>query len=298
MQVSRVATPPETYFRQVLHHVADAVVTMDIHRRVTYANPAAERLYGIRAATAEGREISELMGPFVAAGGETLAEITAAVALGGHWEGEIAHQGPDGEDLLIEVAVSLLKSEDGSILGSVSILREISDRRALERLLAHRATHDDLTGLLNRAGFMAALADRLNGEGGSTLLFVDVNGFKAVNDSHGHQRGDAVLQAVAGRLGAVARRSDLVGRLGGDEFVILTDALDDETLAGFLARVASLFTMPVHCRGRATHMIGASIGAARSRPGDDPDALIRRADEAMYEAKRSAETATAYRIAR
>jgi diguanylate cyclase (GGDEF)-like protein/PAS domain S-box-containing protein len=292
------ANQGEGFFQTVLTHVADAVVTTDAEGRVTFANPAAEKLYGMTQEAVVGRALADLLSSFHAASGESLGEITTAVARRGRWQGEIAHRIPDGHDVLVEASISLIRDTAGLVLGSVSVLREISDRKAAEALIAYQAAHDGLTGLLTRRAFMAQLEAALDTSCSVTLVFLDLNAFKTINDLHGHERGDEVLQAVAGRVSGAIRAGDLVGRFGGDEFVILARDLDDAAATlTLLDRITALFGEPIRCRNGDVHLVGASIGVARSLPGDKPDGLLRRADTAMYEAKHSTESASAYRFA-
>ncbi len=286
------------FFRKVLDHVLDAVVTTDWHGRITYVNPAAERLYGIPKTDAVGRKLTEVLSLFDAGPVGGLNDVTAVMVRDGEWRGEISQRTQCGPDLLVEATVSLLTDEAGEGIGSVSIVREISDRKKVERLIAHQARHDGLTDLLNRKTFMSELTSALDSDSSPSLVFLDLNGFKQVNDLHGHERGDEILQAIAGRLLSAVREDDLVGRFGGDEFVLLLrDVVDPAATEKFLERITSLFSGPVRCRDGTVHSIGASVGVAAARPGDTADSMIRRADGAMYEAKRTAEAASAYCVA-
>ena len=165
----------KAFFRCVLDHVSDAVVTTDEHGRVTFANPAAEHLYGLSEAQALGRGLGELLRGFNAGAAGNLADITGAVARDGRWHGEIMQRTPDRPELLVEASISLLR-HDGNVVGSVSVVREVSDRRAAEQLIAYQATHDGLTGLLNRAAWMAALETALTSRRAVVVVFVDLNG--------------------------------------------------------------------------------------------------------------------------
>jgi diguanylate cyclase (GGDEF)-like protein/PAS domain S-box-containing protein len=290
--------PTEQFFRTVLDQVADAVITTDAYGCVTFANPAAENLYGISENDARGRNLTDLLSTFRTASGAALDHVTAQVATQGRWHGEITQRTPDGPDLLVDASISLLRDSHGTVLGSVSVVREISERKASERLIAYQATHDSLTGLLNRAAFMTALNTALRSRPAPILIFVDLNAFKAINDTHGHARGDEVLQAVAQRLTGAIRTGDLVGRFGGDEFVILAYHLHHHPAAKqFLDRLTASLLGPIPCRDGDVHRVGASIGIAHATPGDNPDTLLRKADMAMYQAKHSTETASAYRFA-
>jgi diguanylate cyclase (GGDEF)-like protein len=172
---------------------------------------------------------------------------------------------------------------------------EVAERTRMEQLVRHQATHDALTGLPNRVLFRERLETAItegDTDGGSfALAYIDIDGFKGVNDGHGHAAGDALLKAIAGRLGGRTRGSDTVARLGGDEFaVLLNDATDAQAA---LARcqtlcdaIAEPYTLEVNGSGLAVK-IGASIGVTLFVPGDAYDRLVVAADAAMYEAKRS-----------
>ena len=288
----------ERYLRQLLDHVSDAVVATDTHGRVTFANPAAQRLYGIAEEDAVGRDLLELLDMFGAGGNADIDEITAVVAREGQWRGELVQRALDGRNLMVEASVSMLADDDGAVLGSVSIVREISGRKAAERQISYQATHDGLTGLLNRTAFMSELQTSLTTGRQPTLIFLDLNGFKVINDLHGHDRGDEVLRVIGSRLVGGLRAGDAAGRFGGDEFVLLTHGLRDRTESdAYLRRIMGLFAAPVRCRGGATHAVGVSVGVAHSTTYDDPDDMLHRADVAMYDAKRSTEVASAYRTA-
>jgi diguanylate cyclase (GGDEF)-like protein len=146
---------------------------------------------------------------------------------------------------------------------------------------------DALTGLANRRAFMAAL-DAALGIGEGAVLFIDLDGFKTVNDTLGHAAGDELLTAVAGRLGAQARTGDLVARLGGDEFVVLTHGtLGASGVADLAERIRVAFADPITLRGTDTVAARASVGGTRFSASEDAQHVLHRADTAMYEAKRA-----------
>ena len=169
--------------------------------------------------------------------------------------------------------------------------RAEQDLRELTAVLTERAVRDPLTGLANRAlleeRLRAALSrDARSGEC-SAVLFLDLDGFKAVNDTHGHAVGDAVLTAVAERLRGVVRPSDTVARLGGDEFVVLVERASDEAVAALVPRVRDALTAPVEAYGSRLE-VGVSIGVAVSQAGAlDPQRLLSQADASMYDVKRA-----------
>lgn len=174
--------------------------------------------------------------------------------------------------------------------------KEVALRRETEKLAWHRASHDTLTDLPNRMLFMDRLDNAIERarrhERPFGLAYIDIDGFKPVNDSHGHPVGDELLKAIADRLRALLRTEDTVARLGGDEFAVILESLSEgeavglkvcEVIARDLRRPYTLDS----ARGPLTITIGASIGLAMCPPhSEDREQLIRAADEAMYEAKR------------
>ncbi len=200
---------------------------------------------------------------------------------------EVVHLRPDGSERILEISLRPLNSRNGR-LGSLVSIYDVTDARHAERALRRRALHDSLTSLPNRYLFLdrletaAARQRRFEGRG-TAVLFLDLDGFKQVNDGFGHEAGDAVLREVATRLLASVRGTDTVGRLGGDEFaVICEDTGSDEALV-VAQRILDALHDPVRV-GDHDHPIGLSIGVALAPPYDF-DELVRRADEAMYRAK-------------
>ncbi|WP_284044128.1 GGDEF domain-containing protein [Actinoplanes sp. M2I2] len=166
----------------------------------------------------------------------------------------------------------------------VRVARLAAQRRAAERALHRLATRDGLTGLANRGACLDHLATSLEEGADLAVLFCDLDGFKPVNDRLGHAAGDELLIAVADRLSTCVRDSDLVSRFGGDEFVLICRGPD---AVGVVAdRIAGLTRRPFTAAGEQV-LIGVSVGVARRRPADTTDDLINRADQAMYEAKKS-----------
>ena len=172
---------------------------------------------------------------------------------------------------------------------------EVAERTRMEQLVRHQATHDALTGLPNRVLFRerleAALATANTGGAPFALAYIDIDGFKGVNDGHGHAAGDELLKAIAARVDARTRGTDTVARLGGDEFAVLLHDTSDghaavarcQTLCDAIAEPYTLSVADL----RIPAKIGASIGVTMFQPGDAYDRLVSTADEAMYEAKRS-----------
>jgi diguanylate cyclase (GGDEF)-like protein/PAS domain S-box-containing protein len=172
------------------------------------------------------------------------------------------------------------------------IVNDVTEQKRAEAHAIAMAERDPLTGLLNRRGIEHRLGDALaalRDGSGLALMVIDLDGFKQVNDSMGHDAGDRVLVAVAQQLEAVVRRTDLVARIGGDEFVVVLCALESADTARFIAsKIVSTVALPIEFDEGQSARIGASVGIAYTdAPSDAPDRLMRRADEAMYEAKRA-----------
>ncbi len=186
--------------------------------------------------------------------------------------------------------VEPLRSPDGHIEGTLALAADITERKILETQLTYRAFHDPLTGLANRALFRDRVTHALHhvtrGER-VAVAFLDLDDFKTVNDSFGHDEGDRLLQTVAARLAGAVRGHDTVARLGGDEFAILFERLDQDAEAmEILQRVEAVLQPPVTLHGRPMR-VGASVGLAHAAPGETADDLLRNADLAMYRAKES-----------
>ncbi len=170
--------------------------------------------------------------------------------------------------------------ELGRFVGSVTDVTSAA-------VFRHQALHDSLTGVANRAMIEAFLEDAIRDDPDGTLVvFIDLDGFKAINDDHGHDAGDAVLVEVARRLSATVRPGDVVARYGGDEFVVVCRGVDAGGWAGVTERLESVFTEPVVFDG-GSWSSAASLGTARPEPGVDAGTVLRRADQAMFEQKRS-----------
>lgn len=174
--------------------------------------------------------------------------------------------------------------------GWIATVDDVTEDYSSQRRLAHQATHDPLTGLPNRT----LLEDRLHqacsriqrGDSALTVLFVDLDGFKEINDSLGHRAGDEVLIAVADRLSASVRAGDTVARLGGDEFVLVCESLDSDTVTSLVARLDDAISEPLVVSGHELQL-RASIGhASASGIQADPVSLMAAADQAMYAIKK------------
>jgi diguanylate cyclase (GGDEF)-like protein len=173
-----------------------------------------------------------------------------------------------------------------SLNGLVINARDISETRAFQERLAHEAQHDALTGLPNRRRMQDVLGSTLR-QDSVAVLFVDLDGFKPVNDAHGHEAGDELLRQVAHRLSTCVREQDVLARVGGDEFVVLMPGvLGSDDAESMAARLRQVTEEPFVVEGSEV-LIGASVGLHVGAPAEDPDEVLRAADHAMYTAKKS-----------
>jgi diguanylate cyclase (GGDEF)-like protein/PAS domain S-box-containing protein len=194
---------------------------------------------------------------------------------------------PDGSTVWVTSYAALFEPGEDRPPYVITLQTDITERRLLEARLEREAQSDPLTGLLNRNAFMANVRDALESETNVSvgLLFVDLDRFKAVNDTCGHAVGDEVLVHVARAIESVTRSGDIVARLGGDEFVVLCRGVDEATIATVGSRVVDAVCAPIAV-GPHIIQVGASVGGALANAMDEVNALLRRADGAAYQAKR------------
>ena len=267
----------------------DLVTVVDGESRLQYMNPACARFFAIppdQVPAGEVWQISELMPadgePCVFAEGNRI------------FRTEVVLDRADGTAVPFAVQVIAHQDEDGTIGRYSAVAHDISQSKLLEASLEHQALHDPLTGLPNRALLEDRMRSARRRSGCSTapmsLLFLDLDHFKVINDSLGHGFGDRLLCAVADRLRGIVRAEDTIARFGGDEFVILCEGPGAGAAARDIARrISDVLVEPVVVDGSPVH-VGVSIGVAdatASAEDDDPGALIRDADTAMYRAKAS-----------
>lgn len=270
---------------KVIAETADAVVVTDAEDRIIDVNRAFSAMTGRTLAQVEHRPAVEAGLPPV----PDFARLTG-VAEAQRWVGEAQLALAEGQHLDIWLSTSRLVGEDGRATHHARVFSDISILKGHEKALQQMARRDSLTGLPNRRHFDERLAESLRRHARSgpavTLMFIDLDGFKQVNDELGHEAGDQLLIEVARRLNACVRGTDLVFRLGGDEFTVLLEEAGDRTAVQTLCEriVASL--SQVHLLGGHAAIATPSIGVADAIIGESADALCRRADQAMYEAKR------------
>jgi diguanylate cyclase (GGDEF)-like protein/PAS domain S-box-containing protein len=260
---------------------------MDLGGTILTWNRGAEELYGFPATETLGTDFMILAPPGAEERFHTfLVNMAAGETIRGL---ESTHRRRDDSVADVSVTASPIRGDSGDVVGASAIVRDISDRRRLERELTRQAMHDSLTGLPNRTLLGDRLAQSLAGAARRNLpvsvLFLDLDQFKRVNDAHGHLLGDQLLIEVVRRLRRVIRPADTLARFGGDEFVILCEDTEQGEAEGVAERLADALRDPIEVGGKWQH-ISASIGIAVSPPLEaDADALLRCADTAMYDAK-------------
>ncbi|KZZ38119.1 PAS domain S-box protein, partial [Oleiphilus sp. HI0117] len=265
-----------------------SVMIIATNGSIKYVNQAFETTSGYPLSEVEGKKFFSLMPDH--AKKDTYAALFEALEKEHSWEGEVQIRKKNGETFWEYGHISPVKDEYGKVIHYLAVKEDISTRKAQEEKIFHQAHFDSLTDLPNRLLSLDRLthiigeAQRQNNK--VALLFVDLDDFKKVNDSLGHDMGDEVLMVAAERLSEVLRTGDTVGRLGGDEFILILGGLDDEKSAQKTAeRILEQFRSSFDIEGRKL-MLTASIGIALfPHDGATPTDLLRNADSAMYHAK-------------
>ena len=279
----------EERIRAVIDTAGDAFIGMDAGGIVTEWNREAEVMFGWSRADVLGQPVAELivppdLGEHQAGLGRFLCMGMGAI-LGRRLEMQARDRG--GRDFPVELTV--WSTPVGSDAGLNAFIRDISERKSLEGELTRRALHDSLTGLPNRVLMLDrlghALARGQRSGAAVTVLFLDLDGFKRINDSLGHAAGDRVLAGIAERLGGALRPSDTIARIGGDEFAVLLEDTGTVDGARIAERIGEALESPFVIDGHEA-LTQASIGVATGKPGEQSaDDLIRNADLAMCKAK-------------
>ncbi|WUH78903.1 EAL domain-containing protein [Streptomyces sp. NBC_00435] len=281
----------ENHFRSLVQGSSDVIMIAAPTGTLRYVSPAAAGVYGREAEELVGTELATLIHPDDL--GRVVHEVRRFLAAPPPEEPttriECRFKSGDGEWLNVESTVN--RHQGGLILNS----RDVTERVRLQAQLQHSAEHDPLTDLPNRALFTRrvrqALTGRRAGDHSTAVLFIDLDGFKAVNDTIGHQAGDELLIEAARRLQDSVRAGDTAARLGGDEFaaLILGDGSRDRSAREYQVheiadRLRTTLSQPYRIAGNEVR-VAASIGVAFADPGITPSDLMRNADLAMYRAK-------------
>jgi diguanylate cyclase (GGDEF)-like protein/PAS domain S-box-containing protein len=280
----------EDDLRSVLEASPDLIARFDQDLRHLYVNPAVERATGLRRDQMVGRTMRQLHAP------ADLVDIwdtnlRRAFETGSAGEFDYPFETPYGLRWFHTRMVPEWAG-DGSVERVLVVIRDVTERKAAEEELTHKTLHDPLTGLPNRVLLLDRVGlalDRLDRTGGFVaVLFLDLDRFKAVNDTLGHAAGDRLLVEVGKRLTSASRPGDTVARLGGDEFVVVCGELGSEHDAAVVARrLAAALGAPFDDRNRVVSITASTGIATSSTPGCGPRELVGDADAAMYRAKRN-----------
>ena len=273
----------------VFHYADEGIVITDRKASILEVNPAFSRITGYDREEALGKNPRILHSDrhdqafYETLWGELLEK--------GHWSGEIWNKRKNGEVYPERLTLSVVKNEEGETLRYIGLFSDITHIKTHQQQLERMAHHDALTGLPNRMllndRLDMALAQAKRGGEKLAVCFMDLDGFKPVNDTFGHKAGDILLVEVAKRLLAISRATDTVARLGGDEFVLIFQDISGEAECGqMLSRIMEVIGQPFHIDGHDIR-VSASIGVALYPDDTDGDSLLRHADQAMYVAKQT-----------
>jgi len=274
---------------KVLEATSEGVFITDSHQHVIHTNPSFTQLTGY--------EFEDVMGkkPSCLSSGRHDRDFYAAmwkeIGENGFWRGEIWNRKKNGEPFAEWLNISAVKNDAGIVTNYVAVFNDITTRKMNEEALSHRAHHDTLTSLPNRALFLErlerALARAQRNQLIIAVLYLDLDHFKQINDSLGHTAGDSLLQQVSSRLSSSVRHEDTVARMGGDEFTLILEDINDFRDATTVAqKILRQFSEPFTLLGRP-HKVTTSIGIALyPTDGTSAQELIDAADEAMYASKK------------
>ncbi|GAA4707654.1 putative bifunctional diguanylate cyclase/phosphodiesterase [Phytohabitans rumicis] len=275
----------EEYFRTLVHNSTDVILIVDANDRIQYASPSAVPMFGADGLV--GVPVYDIIDPRHRRVARRVLDVIRTGDRRTTQDDWVVVNG-DGVQVDVEASCRDLRA-DPTVAGLVITLRNVTERRRLERELTHRAFHDSLTGLANRVLFQDRVQQALaRGARNGTMvgvLFIDLDDFKVVNDTMGHAAGDELLIAVSKRLAGALRAGDTAARLGGDEFAALVeDAHDPREVELVAARVVAAFAEP-HVVGASIVNGAASVGVATTADAHDGEDLLRQADLALYVAK-------------
>jgi diguanylate cyclase (GGDEF)-like protein/PAS domain S-box-containing protein len=275
----------------LLDKAQDAIVVHGMDHRILYWNKSAERLYGLSREEALGQSAQEL----IYQGHAAFDAATNSLIETGDWSGEVTLRRKDGSSITLESHRTLVRDDDGQPQSVLSINTDITHRKVAEQEVQRLAFYDQLTGLANRRLMLDRLQHVLAASTRSlhtgAVILIDLDNFKALNDTLGHDRGDMLLRQVALRLSGCIRESDTVARLGGDEFVVLLESLSENPAEAVIQaksigeKILNALNISYQLDGyehHSTPSLGIALFQGQLNTVDD---IIKRADLAMYRAK-------------
>ncbi len=274
---------------QVVEQSPAMVIITDLNGTIEYVNPFFTRVTGYSAAEISGTDFRTFQ--LNGMSEQEYEQIWQQLEQGEDWQGELHNKRKDGSRYWERALISPLRNEQGEITNYISIREDISRHKLYEQQLQHQATHDALTGLVNRAllhdRIEQAIRQAQRNNTTTALLLLDLDEFKKINDTFGHAIGDKLLCEAASRLKRIVRETDTVARLGGDEFVVLLADLGGYEKVKLIAeKILTSLNRPFDLAGHLVSL-SSSIGISfYPQNGEDNDSLIRYADIAMYQAKK------------
>lgn len=288
--VTRRLAESEELYRLLVENAWDVIWTMELDGSISYVSPAVERVRGITPADAAVQPPEEMQPPeSLARGAEYYARLFEAIANGTElpqFHGEQEYYRTDGSIMLGELDVIPQVDAEGNVVRILGVTRDISEQRRFEDELNRLAVTDPLTGVWNRRQgenlFSADLSEARRYGPALSLLMIDIDHFKAINDRFGHQAGDYVLIDMTRRISANLRSSDALARWGGEEFVVV---MRHCTIADAIPLAEKIRALIADTPFVDVGTVTVSIGAAELQPDDDLSSWLHRADRAMYDAK-------------
>ncbi len=273
----------------VFTHASEAIVIIDYYGEITNANQAFSNLSGLSLSQVLGRQFKIILGESTSE--ERYEEILKIITQKGFWQGEQEITTPANKALSVRVAASAIRNDDNIIHSYVILVTDITQQKQHQHQLERIAHYDALTGLPNRYLLSIRLSQYMQAASRHNkrlaVLYIDLDGFKEINDRFGHQTGDSVLVEVSSKINKTLSKNDTIARLGGDEFVIVIPDIDDyKDMTDYFKRILGTFKKPIESN-KGKQELSASLGITffpQQFPAD-ADHLIRQADTAMYQAK-------------
>ncbi|MFN4237785.1 MAG: EAL domain-containing protein [Vogesella sp.] len=270
----------------VFDNATEGILVTDAEGRIVMVNQAFTRITGFAADEAIGR-VSRMLRT---ANRERNRALVEALARDGHWKGEMFDRHKNGDPYVAELSISAVRSTHGVLSHYVGVFSDITGRKQAEDRLQFLASHDPLTRLPNRSALIEAIDNTIIESSHEVpqlaVMFIDLDRFKLINDSFGHQAGDEVLHEIAARLTQSAQRFGLVARLGGDEFTLLVRDFDShETLGRMAKEVLAALARPMRVEQHEVFVSGSIGISVYPNDGIDANTLLKNADAAMYRAK-------------
>ncbi len=273
----------------IFENTQEGVIITDEEKRITYANNAFSKITGYTNNEAMGKDVHKLFrgnNPHQMGAGK----ITTSLEQQEYWHGDVWAKKKNEEKYPLQMTINAIKSAPNETTNYSCVFSDISKRKENEEHMRHLATHDTLTNLPNRELFHdhanASILELKEENQIFAILFLDLDGFKYVNDQHGHHVGDNLLKVIAQRLRSRTRQEDIIARLGGDEFAVLLNNINSLEAAKVKAEnILEMLAAPYHI-GEITVQITASVGISLYKKDANIVSLLIEADKAMYEAKR------------